>query len=408
MTGRGGQSVRRGWAACVVVAVALLATGRGAGQVLIGPWVEAAQAEAERVRQREVRVIVLEAGGGVVEGARVTATLVSHAFELGVSEPASPTMLQRALAQGIPLNARAEAPPWHDNAADRDRPLPPPIRRGLTGPLIGTDLADWPEAVASLPDAALPTTLFERLERHARPGRRLLPFGDLLQRPGVIDDRLGNGFIRFAHQRLGARHPHTPLGLYAAGGLVGPGQRRMLHAITRSREAVIPFDFVATSYRSSSALPPPRLKIELDRLDALKHPLLVTGVQTGGPTALEAATHAEALLRLLFARPEVAGVYFAALTPDAAIEPHAALLDPSGEASAVGRVVARLFGELWRVRESFTTDAAGNAYARLYHGLYRLDVAYPDGAHATTEFRLEPGPERHRVVVQALQHTDPR
>ncbi|MFW5682575.1 MAG: hypothetical protein ACOC1G_06170, partial [Phycisphaeraceae bacterium] len=168
-------------------------------------------------------------------------------------------------------------------------------------------------------------------------------------------------------------------------------------------EIGFPFEFVAVTHRDATPLPPRRMADELRRLRSLDRPIVVMDLQTGGENVIEAAKHAETLLRLLYAIPEVEGVYFPGVGPRAFAEPHASLVDEQGQLTSVGRVVARLFGETWRSNETVGTDAAGNAHVRLFHGTHRVTATLPGGETVETEVRVEPGEGTKIVALQVLR-----
>ena len=391
----------RGFRLGVVLCLGLVCASAAEAQMLIGPWVDEAARAVERHRKTDVRLIVLDAEGAVVEGAEVRVEQLSHRVMLGLD--GDDATLAKAAASGLPFDTIALPPPWGGGERG-EGPLKqsgPPRR--LAGPLIPADLADWPGGLVRADDAALREALLSRLDAAAATADRLLVFGDLIGDGNAALRRLGPGFVRRAMQRLRARRPRALIGWDAGEALMGGGQAAMLREAVAMRERFVPFDFVAASYRSSSPMPAKRMAVELRRLDALNVPVLITAIQTGGENPIEAATHAETLLRLLFARPEVEGLLFAALTPDNATEPHAALIDDAGELTAVGRVVARLFGETWRSQPTGTTDAAGNLYTRLFHGTYRITATLPDGVTAEAEVRIDPAPARRIVAIQPLK-----
>lgn len=404
------------------------------GAMVMGPWVEQAERDIFQHRQRDVRIIVLDARGRVVEGAEIRVEQLTRPFLLGARvEAKDVTQQERALARarhaGLPIHAvlgedgpappdapdapdAQDAPDAEDapatpsdpntsDASDTKRKAPPLV--DLAGPLVSSDLARWPDAWARLDGAALRDRLLERIDRGTAGADRVIPLGDLLRSRHAVEERLGEGFARLAIQRVGGRFPRAKRGVFAANALLGSKQDEMIRRVIELREAFVPFEFVAVSYRDTTPLPPLRMAGELRRLRTLESPILVLDLQTGGENPIEAAQHVEALLRLLYAMPEVEGVFFPGLDSKAFAEPHASLLDDNGELTSVGRVVARLFGETWRSNHTLQTDAAGNAYARLFHGTHRFTVSLPSGDTFKSEVRIPAGAGNRIVVLQALQ-----
>lgn len=393
--------------------------------MVMGPWVERSERDIRAHRQREVRIIVLDARGRVVEGAEVLVEQLTRPFLLGVRIDAEDATQQaealgRARRAGLPIHAvigeAATAPPDAPDAPDAPTtPIEPntpdasnaksegpPLTR-LAGPLVSSDLARWPDAWARLDGAALRDRLLERIDRGTAGADRVTPLGDLLRSNHAVEERLGEGFARLAMQRIGSRFARVKRGVFVADALLGSKQDEMIRRVISLREAFVPFEFVAVSHRDATPLPPLRMAGELRRLRMLDRPIVVMDLQTGGENAIEAAEHTEALLRLLYAMPEVEGVFFPGLSPDAFAEPHASLLDDDGELTSVGRVVARLFGETWRSSHTLQTDAAGNAYARLFHGTHRLTATLPSGERFESEVRITAGAGNRIVVLQALK-----
>lgn len=231
----------------------------------------------------------------------------------------------------------------------------------------------------------------------------MIPIGDMLRSPDAVEARMGAGFARLAMQRIRSRHAHVKRGVFAADALLGPKQREMIRRVIELRETFVPFEFVAVSHREASPPPPLRMRDDLRHLRSLDGPFVVMDLQTGGENPIEAAAHAETLLRLLYAMPGCEGVLFAGLGPEAFAEPNASLLDEGGELTSVGRVVARLFGETWRSEETVRTDGAGNAHARLFHGTHRFTATLPGGEKVETEVRVEPGEDTKIIALQMLR-----
>lgn len=376
------------------------------GAMVLGPWVDRADQDIREHRQRRVRIIVLTATGRVVEGAEVRVEQIALSFELGArfdEENAKPLeALSRARRLGLPLRAFAgEADPGPFPDAEAMREDPPPVR--LAGPLISSDLAKWPDAWARLEATALRDPLLERILRGANHAQRAIPLGDVLRPTLAVEQRLGPGFARLAMQKVRSRYETVQRGVLARDALMGAKQDEMLRRVLELREAFVPFEFVAITHRDATPLPPRRMADELRRLRSLDRPIVVLDLQTGGENAIEAAKHAETLLRLLFAMPEVEGVYFPGVGPRAFAEPYASLVDEQGHLTAVGRVVARLFGETWRSNETLRTDAAGNAHARLFHGTHRVTATLPGGETVETEVRVEPGEDTKIIALQMLR-----
>ena len=130
-----------------------------------------------------------------------------------------------------------------------------------------------------------------------------------------------------------------------------------------------PIDHFTVSQRfEARAVRQEDLEPALRRLAKFGKPLVITDLEVPGSNAIEAAVNMETVLRTLVAEPLVVGIYFSGLQEAEVVEASAALLDESGEATANGRVVDRLFGQQWWSDETLITDDLGRGSARVFRG----------------------------------------
>jgi len=142
----------------------------------------------------------------------------------------------------------------------------------------------------------------------------------------------------------------------------------------------------------------------MDWMDGMDINVVFVGLEVGGSSEAAAAFNLEVLLRTAFAssndqgQPTVKGVWFGPLTPEQASAPNAALVDAQGNLTEPGRVVDRLFFDLWRTNEQYQTDLTGNVRTRIFTGTHRITAELPTGRILRSTVHV-PRRDTRRVIV---------
>ncbi|MGB0768925.1 MAG: hypothetical protein ACPGYV_14590, partial [Phycisphaeraceae bacterium] len=158
-------------------------------------------------------------------------------------------------------------------------------------------------------------------------------------------------------------------------------------------------DEVAIEQRFNGQVQANPLKRVLDEtIGSLPRPVVLTGVEVGGPTDIAAALNMETVLRLAFAQPNVRGLYLAGVADGDLVESNAALIDADGEPTAAGAVLDGLFHQHWRSDVTDRTDERGNVRARVFTGWYEVTAALPDATLLRTKAYI-PRSDRAKLIV---------
>lgn len=403
---------------CLVACLALCCALTIDAQILRGEWVDRSQQQIEEHRKTELIVVVLNEADRPIQAARVHIEQVRHDFVLGVAiDSASP-----------PLGEPAELPVWRMmNAVALDRltrwrrdPAPDaeaidaaaenwnnwlnPIEVGF-GPVLSADPARNPDRlVAAAESGPLRDATRQRVDQAMRIHHAVDRFDLYADTLGhnLLEDRLGPGILNTLFDTADARRPDADICLHTRDGLDPNRSRDLRQYIRAMRVRQVRIDGLTIEQAFPATVSAPNLERTLtDRIATLGVPVTLTHLETGGSSDVAAAINIETVLRLLFATPNVRGVYFAGLAADELIDPTGALLRDDGEPAACGQVVEGLFRGLWWSDLTLTTDDLGNARARVFTGWYRITATLPDGRVLTTEAYLPNADEPRYVVLQA-------
>ena len=188
------------------------------------------------------------------------------------------------------------------------------------------------------------------------------------------------------------------------GGLQGPRVGDVRQAIDDANGQFLDLDGYTIRQRFAGKVEQDELTRNLNALAALCPAIVVSGLEVGGPTAVDRTINMERILRTLFAEPKVKGIYFAGFTADQLADPDAALIDAEGNLTGAGRSVDQLFGETWWTDLTVNSDLLGEATARVFLGTHTVTVTFADGETLTVPLRVNVASDPPRLVVlQAIE-----
>lgn len=394
----------------------LCATWPIRAQILQGEWVDASQADIEQHRKTDVTVIVLDQHDRAVHGANVELTQRRHDFVLGVKVPADRPPPKGA--NQIPVyrcfNAIAldrytdwSAQPIdgpgarHQHQAVWQSALQP-IRTHY-GRVISADPARNPDRLALLEPTNLRDAVLKRIEAAAshpfRPDDYDL-VADLLQQ-NIIERKLGQGMLYRMVERAQAEAPKASFGLRVHDVLSRQRGRDLANLLQKLQVRQIQLSHLTIEQPLNGPIQPNALKRIMDQsISSLELPVTLV-LDVGGATPIASAINLEAVLRLAFAEPTIAGIYFAGLVDHEFLESNAGLLDETGKPTASGAILDRLFTTLWRSHETLKTDERGNAQTRIFTGWYDIIAVLPNGTQITSLAYIPKSDRAKLIILQA-------
>lgn len=384
-------------------------------QVLQGKWVEEANAAIDRHRKTDLTVIVLDQQDRAVMGAKVLVTQQRHDFQLGLAIPADrkPPKDIDALPVYRCFNALSfeRITDWADedtpgNTATAGRLIHAwrssidPVRT-VFGSVMSSDPARNDDDLLLLEPPAMRDVLLARVAYatsfEPKPDAYDL-YGDFASQ-NMIERRLGGGMVHRLFDAADAKRPDAELSLRLRDAVSLRRSREAIAAVRRLEARQLPFDGVTIEQRFSRTIQPLPFKRMLDdSVGRLPVASTFAALEIGGQDPIAAAINTETFLRLAFAQPKVAGLYFAGLQEDEFVEKNAALLTAEGKPTASGRVLDALFTKTWWTKEDRVTNESGNANLRVFTGWYEIVVTLPDGRTMTTDVYV-PKDDRPRLVV---------
>ncbi|MCX5658708.1 MAG: hypothetical protein NTW19_03175 [Planctomycetota bacterium] len=402
-----------------------LAAPAARGQILRGEWVDQSQKEIEARRKTALRVMVLDKEGKPVEGAPVRISLRRQAFALGApmrSLPVAadmkgdlttgPGMLRCVNAMSLDAltdwpRIKPKAGAAIDTAAVEEA-LARAASRGNQvrwGTVLSADTGRLPEWVAELQGPALRAKLGEHVawtfEQFGRRADQFDIYSDTLQKT-FVEDRLGVEALRGLVEKARASAPGATLCVRLEDGLAAEKIQPAIRRITALRESFVDIDMIAIEARFSGTVSQIQLARSLAWLRGLDIPIVIVGLEVGGPSPAAAAINIEVVLRTLYAEPAVRGIHFAGLRADEFTDPAAALLEADGAPTPAGQIVDKLFTSLWRTETLGGADPLGNVRCKVFPGHYEVEAILPDRSIARGSFFV-PQSERERLaVVQPL------
>lgn len=364
-----------------------------ASQYVDEAWRTRTDEAIRELRTTPLRLLVLTANGRMAVGAQVRIEQLDHAFALGFVtglrfpesfDPAAPVwrLFNAVSLDGITdwrlLQPRREMPA---DFAAIDAVLAAAEAHDLAarwGELIPGSPFNMPEWIAPLRDAALLDAARQWMQTVAeRYGNRLSnldTLGDVSE-----EGRFSPALIRLLALEQAAFWSALSPRLRMVGGIDGDQsfetlahvdellmQRLAIRGLTL-QEAIAP-----------QALEPDLVNAAILRVMRLSDDITVGSLDVAGHTGVQAAANLELVLRLLFAQPQVTGIYFGSVQGSSA--GGAFLLDDAGQPTAAGRVVEDLFRRNWWTQETRQSNELGEVELRVFRGRYRITATLPDGA----------------------------
>lgn len=392
-------------------------------QVLQGQWVDEANAQIDKIRKSNMRLIVVDRSGMPVRDAKIDVTQISHAFRWGVK--LDPAWIKDGIINlkqdapvyrcfnGLSLEAltawpQAEPSPGAWNADQLRRTIGEIKRRGLAvrwGPVLSSDAGRLPDWVNKLD----PATMALACQTHVQ--RVSAEYGDEMESlcvvgcavgQDVFTERLGSPIYGRLYEAARTKSPHARLSMYFADGLSPQRTQAVVRMTTDLRDQFIPIDEVALEVRLSGTLVQAPVARSLKWIADAGLKSQLVNVEVAGESPTGAAINLETLLLTAFASPGVNGIWFAGVTGESFTNPEAALIDATGNSTPAGSLLDQLVHTKWHTAATMTTDALGNAKIRGFAGEYRAVAHFPDGTTAETCFWLPPKETERIVLIQAL------
>jgi Glycosyl hydrolase family 10 len=417
--------VRSGFKLALALGLVAAAAPAGRGQVVGGAWVKEADQRVNSLRKASLRVLVLDAAGQPAPAAKVHVAMRRHVFPFGVR------LDPLWFAPGETRDRFDDAPVWRAfsavslDAATGWPTLQPAMgrwefrrteqmldwaqERGMAvrwGAVLSADAGRAAPWAAGLDGTALRVAVEQHLhEVLTRFGRRVGQF-DLLANSldhRWLSERLGGAIERRLFQLAGAVAPHANVGVQFDDTLTGERLQRMVRRVTELKEAFVPIDYVSIQARLNGTVTQSALARSLGWVGDLNVPIVVTGLEVGGPSPAAAAINIETVLRVLFADEHVRGVWLAGVAAERLSDPSAALVAKDGQPTPAGAIFDKMVRRVWWTDETATADRLGNVRLRVFAGLYEVSATLADGSMASTQVFLPPGSEEKLVVIQPLK-----
>ena len=390
-------------------------------------WAKQVDGDIEKYRTCELRVLVVDEKGKPVPGAVVEIEQSKHAFTWGVVLPAKGvdgsvfdgSQLVWRCFNAISLDRMAR---WTKLQPEMDKP------RGMQavwhtvniaqswglgvnwGTVLAADHGLWPEWVAMLRGRKLEAML----DRYVR--TNMLEYGERVKQfdlyagmltRDTVSDRLGPQMLRRLYEQAKADAPNAVMTVRFSDALVGSRSQAMINKVAELREKMIPFDAIAIEQEIGGNFNAPVLARSLHWLDAMDTDVVISGLEVGGGSEAGAAFNLDIMLRILFAQPNVKGIYIRGLTPSETNDPNASLIDLRGHLTQAGRAFEKLVHGEWWTNLKGKTDSLGNYRARVFAGNQRVVVRLPNGLQLQTNVWLTPGPGERMVMLEPLKQEKP-
>jgi hypothetical protein len=398
--------------------VGILLPAWTSGQLVAGEWVDRGEASIREHRMTDVQFLVLHADGTIAPQSRVRVQQLRHAFGVGFIrrgplpanfDPDAEVWRAFNLVSLEPVTAWRRVQPGRASdfeTAAIDQALQEAEAWGWRvrwGPLVTADAYGLPEWAVPLRGEALSDAARSYARRVAEAfGHRLW---DLDLCAGLLDHRRFTGpMLRLLHAEVAAASPDLPTRLHYGPGWEGTRAFDVVAALDRAVGEQLPVEgFAVGTPFPARHWPQPQIEPGLRRLTRFGRPVVLAGLEVGGPNAVSAAVNTETVLRTAFAEPEVEAVVFRGLTPGEMDDPLAALFDEADQPTGVGLAVDRLFRERWWSDETLTADELGVARGRVFFGTYQVTASLPDGSGVSIPLRIPPTRgETSRIILMPV------
>jgi hypothetical protein len=384
----------------------LLPTVPTAAQFVAGEWVQRTDANIRKYRTTPVEFLALDADGRVSPGVTVRLQQTRHAFTLGVAASSADfnlpgdqplfrcfnTVSLRRLTDWRSLSPKA---PAGSDTQDRQAlvelisGLEKENRDILWGPLVSAEPLHLPEWAVPLPADAFAAAVRAHGRSVAKVDAYEVSGIDLAG--GLLDhERISPALLRLLHAEFRAAAPETPLRLRFDQAWVGPRSFDVIRRIDELLAEQLPIDGLSLGVVfPAQGLVQDQIEADLRRLTRFGKPLMIDGLEVAGSSPLETSINLETVIRTAFAEPLVQGLIFDGLTADNYREPSAELIDEAGELTGAGRVIDRLFRDVWWSDLALTADELGRTRGRVFLGRYEVTVTWPDGHSQSLPLRLD-------------------
>lgn len=386
-------------------------------QALQGKWVDESEAAIELHRKTDVTVIVLDRDDKAIHKATVKLVQQRHDFIIGLTLPKGQLppedLRDRPVFRALNAIALDRFTDWSSSAqtpAKSSERLVEQWTQAIDpidlafGRVISADPARNEDGVALLKTKALRDALQARigeaLKSEPKPNRFDL-YADLLFQD-MVERKLGMGMVHRMFESAHAIRPDAKLSLRVRDAVSLQYGRVFAAAVQRLEIQQVQIDGVTIEQRFSGQVQAKPLERMLnDYVAELPVPVLFAGLEVGGTTDAAAGLNMETLLRLLFAQPNIKGLYLAGLYDEELVEPNAALLDAQDKPTSAGTVFDALFTKHWHSEVSGTTDERGNVSARVFTGWYSIEAQLPGGQRIQTRAYI-PKSDRAKIIVLQL------
>ncbi len=397
-------------------------------QMLAGPWLVESEKKIDVARKTDLRVIVMDGSGRPAHGVAVRIEQTRSAFHVGLVLPETGWPKQGLGAEthtefwrcfnAVSLERMTgwpalQAQPGSQFDTKRvsliDNTLDQAQAGGVFvrwGPMVSADAGRLPGWVAQLSGQALAEAVAgygEHVWQHF--GGRIDQYDVYTQTldHGFIEELAGISVVRRLYESVHVNSPGAQGCARFDDGLTLGRFQKMQRRLTAMGEAFIPFQTVAIDQRFGGTVERRTLVRMLSKIGQLPGPVVISGLEVGADSEVNAAINLETVLRTLMEHPNIEGIWFSGLTPGMAGEPSGALLDEMGLPTPSGRLVDSLFHSLWRTDIDTQADGLGNVRARVFPGAYRITAKLPDGLNLVTDVWVEKSADPRVVLLEPLR-----
>ena len=370
-------------------------------------WRAAAAERIARLRMADLTLRVRDAAGNPVPGALVSVEQVRQSFKFGSAVAAhlvvAPDLAEAAryraaitsLFNTVVLENDLKWPAWEDEARRRET-LQAIAWFRTNGLDVRGHCLVWP-AWRFLPRGLAALTndlprLRDGIRDHIRSEvgatRGQILQWDVINEPynnHDLMDLLGREAMLDWFREARAADPAPVLFLNDFASLVAGGtmteHKRHFEATARwIKESGAPIGGLGLQCHFGQELTPPeRLLAELDRLQAIGLPLMVTEWDIATTDDEVQAAYTRDFLTAMFSHPAVEGVLTWGFWEGRHWRPEAALYETDWTEKPNGAAWRQLVRQQWWTRAKGQTDAAGCAMIRVYQGTHRVSVSTPEG-----------------------------
>ena len=396
------------------------------------PWRDDALARIEAHRKADLSILIVDADGEPVEGARVSVRMLRHEFGFGSAvaakflvgdDPNVTTYRERVkrLFNRVTIESDLKWPHWED-LENRDlaiRALKWLRENGL--PVRGHCLvwAGWswmPDDIYDLKDD--PDALRRRVTDHivgeVLALRGQLAEWDVVNEPRWYDEiqrRLGRECM-VDWFRLVRQFDPTPKLFINEYGILSdswgysygtPSWKHYKDTIQSLLEQGAPIDGIGLQGHFSWTLTSPwRVLDTLDQFAEFGKPLLITEFDIDTSDEQRQADYMRDFMTAAFSHPAVQGIIMWGFWEGRHWRPDSALFRLDWSVKPCGRVWEQLVFDEWWTDSEITTDGGGRGVVRGFRGDYEVVACAPDGLRKSVRVALPAGGRELTVRVGLL------